>query len=70
VHPLSRSAPTTRHGSTTTSGPRIVDKTATGAVGDGGNSGSPWPALVAVALVAALGAGAFATVRTRRRRSV
>jgi hypothetical protein len=63
-------APTTRPDASTTSAPRIIDKTATGPVaGDSGGSGSPWPALLTVALVAALGAGAFATIRMRRRRA-
>jgi hypothetical protein len=61
---------TTRPARSTTTVPRIVDKTASGPVagGDGG-SGSPWPALLTVALIAGLGAGAFATVRVRRRRA-
>ena len=63
-------APTTRPDTSTTTAPRIVDKTASGPVaGDGSSSGSPWPAVLTVALVAALGAGAFATIRTRRRRA-
>jgi hypothetical protein len=62
-------APTTTSGASTTTAPRIVDKTASGPVaGDSSSSGSPWPALLTVALVAALGAGAFATIRLRRRR--
>jgi len=61
---------TARPDPSTTTGPRIVDKTASGPVaGDHGGSGSPWPALLTVALVAALGAGALVTIRTRRRRA-
>jgi hypothetical protein len=63
-------APTTTSDASTTTAPRIVDKTASGPVAsDSSSSGSPWPALLTVALVAALGAGAFATIRLRRRRS-
>ena len=62
--------PTTTTDGSTTTAPRIVDKTASGPVaGDRGSSGSPWPALLTVALVVALGAGAFATIRVRRRRA-
>jgi len=63
-------APTTTSDASTTTAPRIVDKTASGPVAsDSGSPGSPWPALLTVALVAALGAGAFATIRMRRRRA-
>jgi LPXTG-motif cell wall-anchored protein len=58
----------TRLEPSTTNGPRIVDK-ASGPVPDTGSSGSPWPAIVTVALVAALGGGAFALIRARRRRA-
>lgn len=62
-------ASTTTPDAAATTGPRIVDKTASGPItGDHGGSGSPWPALLTVALVAALGAGAFATIRMRRQR--
>jgi len=61
-------APTTTSDASTTTAPRIVDKTASGPVAtDSSSSGSPWPALLTVALVAALGAGAFATIRIRKR---
>jgi hypothetical protein len=60
---------TTPAAATSTTGPRIVDKTASAAVPNGGGSGSPWPAVVTVALVAALGGGAFALIRSRRRRA-
>jgi hypothetical protein len=63
-------APTTTSDASTTTAPRIVDKTASGPVAsDSSSSGSPWPALLTVALVAALGAGAFATIRMRKRRA-
>jgi len=63
-------APTTTAGASTTTAPRVVDKTASGPVaGDSNGSGSPWPALLTVALVGALGAGAFVTIRMRRRRA-
>jgi len=52
----------------TTTAPRIVDKTASGPVA-GDDSGSPLPAIVTIALVAGLGAGAFAIIRVRRRRA-
>lgn len=61
---------TTRPDASTTTAPPIVDKTASGPVaGDDASSGSPWPALLTVALLAALGAGTFAAVRVRRRRA-
>jgi MYXO-CTERM domain-containing protein len=64
-----RTAPptTTTRAATTTAGPRIVDKTASGPVSSGGDSGSPLPAVITVALLAALGGGAFALIRSRRR---
>jgi hypothetical protein len=55
--------------SSTTSGPRIVDKTASAPIAGGDDSGSPRPALLALGLVAALGAGALAVVWSRRRRT-
>jgi len=65
-HPASTT--TTRpDASTTTSGPRMVDKTASAPIDDGDDSGSPLPAILTVVLVAALGAGGFAVIRTRRR---
>jgi len=62
--------PTTTRAVTTTTGPRIVDKTASGPVSSGHDSGSPLPAVITVALVAALGGGAFVLIRSRRRRAV
>jgi hypothetical protein len=59
---------TVASGTSATGGERIVDKTASAPVA-GGHSGSPLPAIVTVALVAALGAGAFVLVRARRRRA-
>jgi hypothetical protein len=63
-----RTTTTQPAGSTTTTGPRIIDKTASAPIDGGDDSGSPLPAMLAIALVAALGAGAFAVVRARRRR--
>jgi hypothetical protein len=67
--PTARSTTTRPNPSTTTTGPRIVDKTASAPIDDRGDSGSPWPAILTLGLVAALGAGAFALIRTRRRRT-
>jgi hypothetical protein len=66
AHPSTSTRP---DASTTTSGPRIVDKTASAPI-DGDDSGSPLPVVLTVVLVAGLGAGSFAAVRTRRRRAV
>jgi hypothetical protein len=60
---------TTTRAVATTSGPRIVDKTASEPVTGIDDSGSAFPAIVTVILVVALGAGAFAVIRSRRRRA-
>ncbi len=78
VHSTAPTTPTTKRNAfaststtsaATTTGPRIVDKTAAAPVAGGDDSGSAMPAIVTVVLVAALGAGAFALVRARRRRA-
>jgi hypothetical protein len=60
-----RPSPTT----TTTGGPRIVDKTASPPAPPADDSGSPLPVIITVVLVAAIGAGAFALIRSRGRRT-
>lgn len=66
--PATTQPPPTSVPSSTSAPPRVIDRTAAGAVAKT-SSGSPLPAVLTVALVALLGAGAGRTIRARRRRA-